>query len=406
MDSLISEAARALAIGDALGALRRVALRDDPPALALRGIAMAQLGELARAQQLLRRAARGFGPRASLARARCALASAEVALAARELDPSDRALALAVRTLERHGDAINALQGRLIAVRRLLLLGRVEAAEHALARCALGAAPPMLAAIAALAAAELALRRLRAGDAQAAFARAQHAAARARIPALGREIARARDALSVPAARAIAAGRARPLRLAEVEAVLASPRLIIDACRYGVRRGPRGLSLARRPVLFALARMLGEACPAEVPRAALLARVFGARRSDESQRVRLRVELARLRRLLRPFAAVRATAAGFVLVPHGGRELVVLAPPVDGDAPALVALLADGAPWSTSALALALGASQRSVQRALGALEAAGAVRSLGRGRARRWLSPAISGFTPILLLPPALAIG
>jgi hypothetical protein len=67
MDSLITAAAQALTAGDPLGALNRVALRDDAPALALRGIAMAQLGDLPRAKQLLRNAARAFGPRAAVA---------------------------------------------------------------------------------------------------------------------------------------------------------------------------------------------------------------------------------------------------------------------------------------------------------------------------------------------------
>src|SRR5215207_2630401 len=134
MDSLIAASARALAAGDALGALKRVALRDDPPALALRGIAMAQLGELARSRELLRRAARGFGAHEELARARCVVAEAEVALAMRDFASPPRVLTAALAVLEARGDYGNALQARLIASRKLLLLGRLEDAAAELSR--------------------------------------------------------------------------------------------------------------------------------------------------------------------------------------------------------------------------------------------------------------------------------
>src|SRR5471030_3225399 len=114
MDSLIAASARALAAGDALGALKRVALREDPPALALRGIAMAQLGDYPRSRELLKRAARAFGSHEKLAQARCVVAEAEVALAMRDFAGSPRALAAAA-TLESHGDQGNAMQARLIA---------------------------------------------------------------------------------------------------------------------------------------------------------------------------------------------------------------------------------------------------------------------------------------------------
>src|ERR1700753_2785341 len=102
MDSLIAAAGRALAAGDPLGALDRVALRDDPPALALRGIAMAQLGEHLRARELLRRAARGFGTHEVMYRARCIVAEAEVALVMRDLGSSARAVNAAMSALEAH----------------------------------------------------------------------------------------------------------------------------------------------------------------------------------------------------------------------------------------------------------------------------------------------------------------
>ena len=406
MDSLIAAAARALVVGDALGALKRVSLRDDPPALALRGIAMAQLGEHPRARELLRRAARGFGAHEELSRARCVVAEAEVALAMRDLRGSPRTLAAASATLEAHADRANALQARLSAVRRLLLLGRLDEAASALARLDARFLPPSLLAVAELAAAEVALRSLRTAPARAALARAHDAAERAHVPALLAEVAEARATLDRPAARRVHAGHEQSLRLDEVEALLASGALVVDACRRGLRASATWRPLARRPVLFALARTLAEAWPADVDRDALIARAFRTRRPNESHRARLRVEIGRLRALAAPLARIEASARGFALRPPDDREVVVLVPPIDGDQASLLALLADGAAWSTSALALALGASQRTVQRALVELEAAGRARSIGRARAQRWLSPPLTGFTTILLLPAGLELG
>ena len=405
MESLIAAAARALVVGDALGALKRVGLRDDPPALALRGIAMAQLGELPRARDLLRRAARGFGAHEELSRARCVVAEAEVALAMRDLRGSPRTLEAASATLEARADRANALHARLIAVRRLLLLGRLHDAAAALAGLETHGLPPSLLAVAELAAAELALRSLHTAAAQAALGRAHEAAARARVPALLAEVAEARAALDRPAARRFDAGTEQPLRLDEVEALLASGALVIDACRRGLRAGDTWLPLARRPVLFALARALAEAWPGDVERDALIDRAFRTRRPDETHRARLRVEIGRLRALAAPLARIEASARGFALTPRGARPVVVLMPPIDGDQASLLALLADGAAWSTSALALACGASQRTVQRALVELAAAGRVRSIGRARAQRWLSPPLTGFTTNLLLPAGLPL-
>jgi tetratricopeptide (TPR) repeat protein len=409
MDSLIAAAARALAAGDALGALKRVALRDDPPALALRGIAMAQLGDHPLARALLRRAARGFGAHEELARARCVVAEAEVALAMRDLGGSTRSLDAAASTLEARADRANALQARLIAARRLLLLGRFDEARSALARLDARGLPPSLEAIAELTAAELELRSLRAGPAQAALSRAQEALARAHeaanrasVPALLAEVAEVRAALERPAARRLHEGSERTLRLHEVAAIFDSGALVVDACSRGLRCGAEWRPLAQRPVMFALARALAEAWPGEIDRDALIARAFGTRRPNESHRVRLRVEIGRLRALIASLARIEATARGFAIRPWG-TGVVVLAPPIDGDQGSLLALLSDGEAWSTSALGLALGASQRTVQRSLAELKAAGRVHSIGRARARRWLSPPMAGFTTILLLPDAL---
>jgi tetratricopeptide (TPR) repeat protein len=402
MDSLITAAARALAMGDPLGALNRVALRDDAPALALRGIAMAQLGDLDRAKALVRRAARAFGPREAVARARCVVAEAEIALASRDLAWPTKPLAAASATLEAHGDRANA-HARYLEARRLLLIGRLDDAEHKLAQLDLSALTPALRAIHELAVAGISMRRVRARAAHAALARAEEAARWARIPALAAEVEQALAVLDTPAARLVARGEERPLLLEEVEALLASEALVIDACRNLVRERNMLVPLARRPVLFALARTLGEAWPGDVPRDVLLTRAFGAKHADESHRARLRVEIGRLRRLLRPVARVSATKQGFALSPRGAREVIVLARPVEEEHAAVLAFLADGESWSSSALALALGTSQRTVQRALDSLAASGKVQASGRGRARRWMTPPLPGFATTLLLPAPL---
>lgn len=403
MDSLIAAAGRALAVGDALAALKHVGLRKDPPALALRGIAMAQLGELPRARELLRRAARGFGAHEELSRARCVVAEAEVAFAMRDFSGSPRTLLTAAAALEARRDIGNAWHARLIAVRRMLLFGRLADAQTALAQLDGQTLPPALRAIAELAVAELALRSLRTTDAAAALTRALHAAEQARIAALVAEVDEMRAALDRPAARRFGGDQQQTLRLDEVEALLASGALVVDACRREVRIGAIARSLARRPVLFELVRALAEAWPGDVERDALIARVFNMRRPDETHRARLRVEMGRLRALIKSMARIDATARGFALTPLDGREAVVLLPPIDDERASLLALLADGEAWSTSALALALGASQRTVQRALVELEATGQVRAIGRARAQRWLAPSLTGFTTILLLPAAL---
>ncbi|WP_291684419.1 helix-turn-helix domain-containing protein [Bradyrhizobium sp.] len=403
MDSLITAAGRALAAGDPLGALKRVALRDDAPALALRGIAMAQLGDLVRAKTLLRSAARAFGPKEAVARARCVVAEAEIALVSRDLNWPAKALDAARVTLEAHGDRVNAAHARYLDVRRLLLIGRLDAAERTLAELDPAPFPPASRAAHELVVAGIAMRRLRAKAARAALARAARAAHAAAIPGLTAEVESASLVLNTPAARLIARGEERPLLLDEVEALLASKALVVDACRHAVREADTLVSLESRPVLFALARALGEAWPADVPRGTLLARAFGAKHADESHRARLRVEIGRLRKALRTLAGVNATKQGFALVPRRGREVVVLARPVDGEYADVLAFLADGESWSSSALALALGASQRTVQRALDGLAAAGKVQWFGRGRARRWMTPPVPGFPTSLLLPAPL---
>jgi hypothetical protein len=405
MDSLITAAARALAAGDPLGALKRVALRDDPPSLALRGIAMAQLGDLVRAKALLRSAARAFGSKEAVARARCVVAEAEIALVSRDLGWPAKALDAARATLEEHGDRVNAAYARYLEVRRLLLVGRIDEAERKLAEFDPTPFPSALRTAHELVVAGIAIRRLRTKAARAALARAQRAASQAGIPALTAEVESAFLVLNTPAARLIAGGEERFLLLEEVEALLASKAFVVDGCRHVVRDESKVVSLARRPVLFALARALAEAWPGDVPRDTLVARAFGLKLADESHRARLRVEVGRLRTMLRTLADVSATKRGFALAPRRAREVVVLARPVEEEHAAVLAFLADGESWSSSALALALGTSQRTVQRALDSLAAARKVQSFGGGRARRWVTPPVPGFTTTLLLPAPLPI-
>src|SRR5512146_223317 len=243
MDALTAEAARALAAGDPLGALKRVALRGDARALALRGIAMAQLGDFARAKHLLRKATRGFGAKEPVARARCVVAEAEIALASRDLGWPAKTLDAARSTLEAHGDRRNAGFARYLEVRRLLLIGRLDEAERTLADLDPSLFPPASRTFHELVLAGIAMRRLRTKPARAALARAGRAAHRAGIPALMAEVESALRILNTPAARRLARGQDRLLLLEDVEALLRSNTLVVDACRNAVRHGDTVVSL-------------------------------------------------------------------------------------------------------------------------------------------------------------------
>lgn len=406
MDPLTVAAARSLAAGDPLAALNRVALRDDAPALALRGIAIAQLGDLPRAKALLRRAARAFGPREAAARARCVVAEAEIALVSRDLGGPMEALSAARAALEAHGDGANAAHAGSLEARRLLLIGRLDASEQMLDRIDPGLLPVAARTGYWLVVAGIAMRRIRAEPARAALDRATRAAREAGIPALAAEVARASRALDAPATGLIAGGTTRLVDLAEIEALVASDALVVDACRDVVRCGSAAVRLAGRPVLSRLARALAEAWPGDVSRETLVARAFRAREADESHRARLRVEIGRLRKVLAPLAGLDATKRGFVLRPRGAVKVAVLTPPVEGEHAEVLALLADGEAWSSSGLALALGVSPRTAQRALDALARDGKVEPFGRGRACRWTAPSVPGFPTSMLLPAMLVRG
>jgi hypothetical protein len=265
--------------------------------------------------------------------------------------------------------------------------------------------PPALRAAHELGVAGIAMRRLRTQEARTALARAERAARAARIPALTAEVESASRILQAPVARVIARDTTRLVLLEEVEALLASKTLVVDACRLAIRQADKVIPLAKRPVLFTLMRALAEAWPADVSRDILLARAFRLKLTDESHRARLRVEMGRLRKMLASLADVTATTAGFKLIPHHAKQVVVLARPVEEKYASVLALLADGESWSTSALSLALGTSQRTVQRSLDSLAAAGKVQAFGRARARRWMTPPVTGIATTLLLPSRLAV-
>ncbi|MBL4713901.1 MAG: helix-turn-helix domain-containing protein [Alcanivorax sp.] len=366
---------------------------------------MAQLGDLARARALLRRAARAFSPRETVARARCVVAEAEVALAARDLHASSKALDTARETLQRHGDTVNAAHARYLTIHRLLLIGRLDEAKEQLEALPCDTLPPALQATHGLAAAGIALRRLDTGTARAALDQAGQAARRSGIAALINEVNKTARVLQAPAARLVARGDERPVRLDDVETLFASPSLVVDACRYSVRQANTVIELATRPVLFTLARTLAEAWPGDARRDTLIERAFRLRQVEDSHRARLRVEIGRLRKALRPLARLHATRHGFKLEPLTG-DVAVLARPVEDKHAPILAFLSDGEAWSSSALALALGTSQRTVQRALDALADAGKVEALGQGRARRWVASPVLGFTTTLLLTAPLPGG
>lgn len=406
MDMLIAAAARSLSSGDPLAVLKRVALRNDAPALALRGIAMAQLGDLARARELLKDAARAFGPDEPMARARCMVAEAEIALVCRDLGRSFQTLGATRATLEAGGDQVNAAHAGYLEARQLLLIGRLEDAHRTLDSIDIDVLPPASRAGYGLVVAGIAMRQIRTGPARAALQQAASAARDAGIPSLKAEVEKARHALEAPAARLVSSDRQDLLQLDGVEALVASDTFIVDTCRNAVRLAEKMISLDRRPVLLALARALAEVWPEDVSRENLLMYAFGAKHVDDSHRARLRVEIARLRKAIKPVAAVRATSLGFALKPYGARQVAVLAPPVESDHPEVLALLADGEAWSSSALAMALGVSPRTIQRKLEDLALAGKVRSFGRGRACRWILSSVPGFPTSLLLPLAIATG
>ncbi|MBV1861015.1 MAG: helix-turn-helix domain-containing protein [Nannocystaceae bacterium] len=381
--------------GDPLGALDLVALREDAVSLALRGTAMAQLGEFASARTLLVRARDAGGP---LAAARCVVALSEVEVALRELTTDIRPLEHALVELRRAGDEQNANLARLVLARRALLLGRLS---EAVAYCGLDDAagvPPRIRVLMELLLAEIEMRRTRASTARRALSRAAEALELAPVPALCTELEDGWRRLGQPVARLMRAGARTDVDLASVEDLNTQPLLVVDACRRVARTQECSVALSRRRVPFDLLQALAVSWPGSAPRDELIRSTFGARRIQDSDRVKLRVEIGRLRALVSAVAQVEPTVHGYMLRPHA-EAVVVLSPPFDGAAASLRALLADGAAWSASALAAALGVSVRTAQRTLHELAEEALVLAVGSGRTTRWvLAPSMVFRTPLLL--------
>jgi len=306
----------------------------------------------------------------------------------------------AYAVLDAYGDRTNAAHAGYLEARHLLLIGRLDEAERVLDAIDAGQLPRVSLVGYEFVRAGIAIRQVKTGPARAALERARLGAEAARIPSLQAEVEQAVQAFHAPTARFVGRDVERLLALEEVERLFASETLVVDACRNVVRAGGKVVSLSTRPVLFALVRALAAEWPGVVARETLLNQAFGARHADESHRARLRVEIARVREAIKPLATLRATRRGFVLQPHAEAEVGVLTPPVESDYGKVLALLSDGEAWSSSALALALNVSPRTVQRALEELANLGKVEAFGRGRARRWITSGVPGFPTSLLLP------
>jgi tetratricopeptide (TPR) repeat protein len=363
----------------------------------MRGAALSQLGEFVGAKAQLRSALRALGPEGGLLRARCLAAEAEIALALGDLRWSAEPVARAVAELQAAGDARNAAYLQLVAARAALRLGRPADAERLLRDARFARAAPLERAFAELVRVELAAKR---GDPDlltSSLASAVAAAQRAAIPALISEVARIRDQYEGPSVVITSRGKARTASFSEVCVLRRSADVVIDGRGREVRSSGECVPFARRPVLFEVLRVLAEAWPGTVPRDALIARAFGARRPNESHRIRLRVEVGRLRKVVPPRLGVVALGPGYALSAAG--EVILVMPLEESSASRLLSLLQGGDSWSTSSLALALDVSERTVQRSLGELQSAGKVGSTGNGRRRRWVR--LCEIPTDLLLPP-----
>jgi tetratricopeptide (TPR) repeat protein len=397
MEAPLTAAARALARGDALSALKWLGRRTDAPARAMRGAALSQLGEFARAKAQLRAALRALGPADGLLRARCLAAEAEIALALGDLRWSAEPVARAIAELHAAGDARNAAYLQLVAARAALRLGRPAEAERLVRHARFSPAAPLERTFAELVRVELAAKRGDPGLLMSALANAVAAAERAAIPALVSEVARIRDHYEGPTAVITSRGQARIASFCEVCALGRSAEVVIDGGGRELRSSGEQVTFARRPVLFELLRVLADAWPGAVSRDALIARVFGARRPNESHRIRLRVEVGRLRKVVRPRLGVVAKGPGYAL--SATAAVVLVMPLEESPASRLLSLMHGGEAWSASSLALALDVSERTVQRSLRDLHSAGKVGPTGNGRGRRWVR--LFEIPTDLLLPP-----
>jgi hypothetical protein len=376
-------AAVALTAGDPITALKLAGTGEDPHALAIRGVAMAQLGELDKARRLLESAAALFdrdGER--LFRARALVALAEVIAAERDLDSAQAALAEALARLESVGDHRNAAWARLVIARLYILQGDLARAREVMSAIDLRAASPSARVVVHLARAEASMRELKATEAASAVARARSSAERSKNPVLIAEVERVEASLSEPIARAF--DEHEPLTLSAVERALAK-RVVVDGLGRRLRFRDQVVDLRRRPVLYALLAELARALPEGASGERLIRTAFAARAPNESHRARLRVEIGRLRRAIQGHVEVSAVAGAWRIRARSGERIQLIEPLGDPRFAPIEALLSDGAAWSAKSLARALGQGERTVQRSLLDLAQRGAVEPIGSARARRY---------------------
>ncbi len=396
IDAANASAARALATGDALRALSLVGRATGALAQALRGIAYSQLGDLELAREALARAA--GETRDARLRARVRAALVEVALGEGDVARAAAEARASADELTRLGDERNAAMQRLVLARAEVLLGRLGEARRAVAEVRAASLPPSVHAVAALAEAEIATRALAASEARDALSRARPILERAPNRLLALEIEALEAELSRPVARLERGGEARAADLFAIEEAARGATFLVDACRRLVIAGRARIPLARRPVLFGLLVELARRAPGSVPRDALAAQVFDARRVNASHRGRLRVEIGRLRKLLDGLDAEPvATADGYAL--SSRREIALLVPLDEDEASQVALLLGDGAAWSAQRVSETAGISKRTAQRALGELVGAGRAVRTGSGSLVRYHRPAMPIASRMLLL-------
>lgn len=396
LSTALVDAARALASGEPLRALALAGRDETASGRTLRGIAYAQLGDFELARESLEHVVARTKDRRTRARARAALV--EIDLHTAEPAAVVRAAKDSARELDRLGDARNAAMQRLVVARAEVLLGRLEEARHTVDEVLAAELPPDVRAVASLARAEIAIRSVAAMDARKALARARAFLDEAPNHALARALVALEEELSRPIARMLRDGALRDADLYTIEGASRGDVLLVDTCRRLALAGRVTIPLARRPVLFALLSALARAWPSSVPRDALAARAFDVRRVNESHRMRLRVEIGRLRKAMDGLGAEPvATADGYALA--SGRDVVVLFPSADDPAAHLALLLGDGAAWSVRSLAEHVGVSKSTAQRVLATLVKSGDVVRTGEGKHVRYVRPGTPIASRMLLL-------
>lgn len=392
--AVFSEAAFALARGEALRALGMIGREKGAACSLLRGIAYAQLGDLELAREtleLVRTASRDplLGARASAALAEVAITRGDAAEALRS---AERAAA----SLEQLGDTRNAAMQRLVVARAEVLLGRSTAARDTVSGVVATSLPEDVRAVAQLALAEIAVRELAPSRATRAIAAVRDVLDRVPNELLARAVTSLEAELSRPIARLDEAGALKDVDAFGIEAAF-QRAVVVDACRRLVASGRATVPLARRPILFALLLPLARAFPGDVPRDELAKRAFEAKRLNDSHRSRLRVEVGRLRKELEGLVSLTATPSGYAL--SSERPIVVLLPPSDDHDANVALLLGDGAAWTAQAIAEHAGISKRTAQRALSSLVEAGRAAKLGSGRNVQYASASAPIASRLLLL-------